>query len=75
MKASLPRAAQPSPPAIARTIHSLALFVSVGVLFYFWTLNYNKLGSFYDYSILADAAGKFGAGLRPFRDFSSKLEE
>jgi hypothetical protein len=74
MKASLPHAAKPSPSANARTIHSLALFVSIDALFYFWTLNYNKLGSFYDYSILADAAGKFGAGLRPFRDFSSALQ-
>jgi hypothetical protein len=74
MKASLPRAAKPSLPASARTIESLALFVSIGALFYFWTLNYNKLGSFYDYSILADGAGKIGAGLRPFRDFSSPLQ-
>jgi hypothetical protein len=74
MKASLLRSAKPSPSANARIIESLALFVSIDALFYFWTLNYNKLGSFYDYSILADAAGKFGAGLRPFRDFSSALQ-
>src|SRR5579871_6989688 len=47
---------------------------SVGILFYIWTLNFNKLGNFYDYSIITDAAGKFGAGLRPFRDFSSTLQ-
>jgi hypothetical protein len=38
-------------------------------------VNYNKPGNFYDDSILADAAGKLGAGLRPFRDFSSALKE
>ena len=47
---------------------------SIGVLFYLWTLNYNKLGNFSDYSIIVDAAGKFGAGLRPFRDFSTALQ-
>jgi hypothetical protein len=47
---------------------------SLGFLFYLWTLNYNKLGSFYDYSIMTDAAGKFGAGLRPYSDFHSALQ-
>ena len=71
MEVSSPRAAKPS---TARAFDSFALFVSVGVLFYLWTLNYNKLGSFYDYSIVTDAAGKLSAGLHPFRDFSSALQ-
>lgn len=52
----------------------LMLAASIGVVFYLWTLNYNKLGSFYDYSIMADAAGKYGAGLRPVRDFTSPVQ-
>jgi hypothetical protein len=74
MKASLSVPPKPSPAANSRTLNSLGLFVAIDVLFYFWTLNFNKLGNFYDYSILADAAGKLGAGLRPFRDFSSTLQ-
>jgi len=74
MKASLPRASKPSLSSSKFSKNGLALTASIGLLFYLWTFNYNKLGSFYDYSILADAAGKFGAGLRPFRDFSSTLQ-
>jgi len=74
MKATLPPKAEPSSRSRAFAINCLTLAVSITVLFFLWTLNYNKLGSFYDYSILADAAGKFGAGLRPFRDFSSTLQ-
>lgn len=74
MKASLPRPASPSVFSNASTKNILTVAVSIGVLVYLWTLNYNRLGSFYDYSIMADAAGKFGAGLRPFRDFNSTLQ-
>jgi hypothetical protein len=60
---------------LKKKIFALAMLAtSVGVLFYLWTLNYNKLGSFYDYSIMANAAGKYAAGLRPVRDFASPLQ-
>jgi hypothetical protein len=61
--------------ALKKNLLVLAMLAaSVGVLFYLWTLNYNKLGSFYDYSIMANAAGKYAAGLRPVRDFASPLQ-
>ncbi len=74
MKASFPDAAIDSTSSNYSIKNILILGASIGVLFYLWTLNYNKLGSFSDYSIMADAAGKFRAGLRPFRDYSSALQ-
>lgn len=64
------RARRPASPVRS----GAALAVSLGVVVYLWSLNYNKLGSFFDYSIMADAAGKFAAGLRPFRDYTSALQ-
>ncbi len=74
MEANIPRPTRPSAFSDAPITNGLALAASIVCLFYLWTLNYNKLGSFYDYSIMADAAGKFAAGLRPFRDFVSPLQ-
>lgn len=67
-----PATAPVSSNALIKNI--LVVAASLGVLFYLWTLNYNKLGSFYDYSIMASAAGKYAAGLRPVRDFASPLQ-
>jgi hypothetical protein len=50
------------------------LLFAAAFLCFLWSLNYNRLGSFYDYSIIVDGAGKFEAGLRPFRDFVSPLQ-
>jgi hypothetical protein len=56
------------------TRRGLTLAASVAILCYLWSLNYNKLGSLYDYSIFSNAAGKFAAGLRPYRDFTSAMQ-
>jgi hypothetical protein len=61
---------------------SSGTFVSEGVLplsgllalCWCWSLNYNKLASFYDYSIVSDGAGKLADGLRPFRHFMSAVQ-
>jgi hypothetical protein len=74
MEASLKYRSMPSGLADGIAVRRITLAVSLGFIFYLWTLNYNKLGSFYDYSIMTDAAGKFGAGLRPYSDFHSTLQ-
>jgi hypothetical protein len=74
MKANPTRPAKPSASSSAATMNALLLVASIAYLFYLWTLNYNKLASFYDYSIMVDGAGKYAAGLRPFRDFGSTLQ-
>ncbi len=50
------------------------LFLALAFLVWGWTRNYNKLGTFYDYSLLSDGIGKLAAGLRPYRDFISPLQ-
>jgi|HubBroStandDraft_2_1064218.scaffolds.fasta_scaffold78400_1 hypothetical protein len=52
----------------------LVLAASVGILVFLWSLNYNKLGYFYDYSIMSDAAFKYASGLRPYRDFTTPIQ-
>ena len=74
MEATFPAPAKKAISLNSRVAEGLALIASTGAIFYLWTLNYNKLGSFYDYSILVDAAGKFEAGLLPFRDYSTPLQ-
>jgi hypothetical protein len=67
-EASLPRF--PEPLAWKSGVLCLALTI----LAWGWTRNYNKLGTFYDYSLLSDGIGKLAAGLRPYRDFISPLQ-
>jgi hypothetical protein len=74
MEATLAAPAKTAASSNSRVAEGLALIASAGAIFYVWTLNYNKLGSFYDYSIMIDGAGKLEAGLRPFRDYSTPLQ-
>ena len=58
----------------SRAFKGGAFLLAVLLLFFFWAQNYNKLGNFYDYSIMTAAAGNLAAGLRPYRDFASVLQ-
>lgn len=43
--------------------------VAMGCLYLLWRVNANKLGSLYDYSVIANGNGYLEQGLRPYRDF------
>src|ERR1039458_1898922 len=58
----------------SRAFKGGACLLAVLLLFFFWAQNYDKLGNFYDYSIMTAAAGNLAAGLRPYRDFASVLQ-
>jgi hypothetical protein len=55
----------------SKGVQAGAFILAILLLFYFWEQNYNKLANFYDYSIMAAAAGNLAAGLLPHRDFAS----
>lgn len=53
---------------------SSLLALTLGWLFYIWHRNYNLLGDFYDYSVMASGAGRLQEGLKPYRDFPTPLQ-
>lgn len=54
-----------------KTLEAGAFVLAIVLLLVLWQQNFNKLGSFYDYSIMTAAAGNLAAGLRPYRDFAT----
>src|SRR5437868_3970359 len=39
-----------------------------------WRVNSNKLGMFYDYSIIASGVGRLEQGQQPYKDFSTPVQ-
>jgi hypothetical protein len=54
-----------------KSLRAGAFVLAIVLLLVLWQQNFNKLGSFYDYSIMTAAAGNLAAGLRPYRDFAT----
>jgi len=81
ISALLPKISMPTNPTATApgqrphpTKALLWLAASVVFLIFIWHRNYNRLGSFYDYSILTSAVGHLHAGLHPYRDFTTPLQ-
>jgi hypothetical protein len=70
----MPTITATAPEPSQRRIQFLLGLVTVFFLIFIWHRNYNRLGSFYDYSILTSAVGHLHAGLHPYRDFTTPLQ-